>query len=441
MSESVLDHLNGALRAAMEADERVFIIGEDVADPYGGAFKATRGLSTAFPDRVISTPISELGIAGVANGLALAGQRPILEFMFGDFIFLAFDQIVNFAAKSVGMYGQRHPFHLVIRCPVGGHRGYGATHSQSVQKHFMGVPDLALFELSSLHDCRKLLPRLLGAGIPCLLFEPKALYGQKRMADADLGNGFRREFLDADQDMALVSASPSASVLLITSGGSFSFCLTAAQQLQDEEQIDCAIAVAARIYPWNPEPLRDHLRRAMVVFVVEESGAGGTWGAEVAATISRQMPEVRVPIQLVHSADSIIPAARHLEREVLVSVEQIKAAVLHTRGLLPRGEISGASVCLPVRDTPTPPANAQPIIVPAINANDADAVLVSWEKPHGAEVRRGALLAILETSKVCFELMADHDGILAVCGEAGKSYPFGATLGWIRAVEGEPSRA
>ncbi len=173
MSERVVENLNRALHEAMLADERVYLIGEDLLDPYGGAFKVARGLATAFPERVISTPISELGIAGVANGLALAGQRPIVEFMFGDFIFLAFDQIVNFAAKTVTMYGERVPHPLLIRCPVGGHRGYGATHSQSVQKHFLGVPNLALFEISPLHDNREMLPRLLKRGEPAILFESK----------------------------------------------------------------------------------------------------------------------------------------------------------------------------------------------------------------------------------------------------------------------------
>ena len=166
MSERIVENLNRTLHQLMEADERVFFLGEDVLDPYGGAFKVARGLSTRFPARVLTTPISELGIAGVANGLALAGQRPILEFMFGDFIFLAFDQIVNFAAKSVTMYGERMPFHLLVRCPVGGHRGYGATHSQSVQKHFIGVPNLELFEISPLHDNSKLLPADHGSRTP-----------------------------------------------------------------------------------------------------------------------------------------------------------------------------------------------------------------------------------------------------------------------------------
>ncbi len=107
------------------------LLGEDVLDPYGGAFRATKGLSTRFPDQVLSTPISENGIVGVANGLALTGRRVLVEMMFGDFLLLAFDQIVNFAAKSVSMYGRRVPLRMVVRCPVGGGRGSDPVDSDS----------------------------------------------------------------------------------------------------------------------------------------------------------------------------------------------------------------------------------------------------------------------------------------------------------------------
>src|SRR5262249_30025105 len=133
---SVLASLNAALRAAM-ADERVMVLGEDVRDPYGGAFKLTRGLPTQFPDRVIETPISEAGIVAVATGLALRGFLPVVEVMFGDFLFLAGDQIVNHAAKYRTMFNDRVRVPLVVRAPMGGRRGYGPTHSQSLAKHFL----------------------------------------------------------------------------------------------------------------------------------------------------------------------------------------------------------------------------------------------------------------------------------------------------------------
>ncbi|MFC6903137.1 hypothetical protein ACFQGX_49085 [Nonomuraea dietziae] len=144
----VAEQLNLALHELLKSDPSVHLLGEDLSDPYGGAFKITKGLSTAFGDRVRSTPLSESAIVGVGAGLALAGDKAIVEIMFADFVTLAFDQLVNFAAKSTTMYGRRVPMPLVVRCPSGGGRGYGPTHSQSPQKHLIGVPGLGVHELS-----------------------------------------------------------------------------------------------------------------------------------------------------------------------------------------------------------------------------------------------------------------------------------------------------
>ncbi len=327
MSERVVENLNRALHDVMRADDRVFFIGEDVLDPYGGAFKVAHGLSSAFPDRVLTTPISELGIAGVANGLALAGQRPIVEFMFGDFIFLAFDQIVNFAAKSVSMYGEPTAHPLLVRCPVGGHRGYGATHSQSVQKHFIGVPNLALFEISPLHDNRKLLPKLTARDEPAILFESKTLYAQTQFNDGDIDELFRYDFLDEARmtARAFIEADPQA--LVVTTGGMFNACLAAGRQLFFEHEIETQIVVPFQLYPFYPAPLAALLSTCSTIYVVEESTAGGTWGAEVAAVIAREFPSLRTQIRLIHSADSIIPSARHLESATLVQPQDIVARI------------------------------------------------------------------------------------------------------------------
>src|SRR5579884_3850753 len=119
-----LQSLNQAMRAAFERDERVHLIGEDLSDPYGGAFKVTLGLSTRWPDRVHSTPISEAAIVGLAVGMALGGLRPVAEIMFGDFLTLCADQLVNHAAKFPAMYNGKCRVPMVVRAPVGAGRGY-----------------------------------------------------------------------------------------------------------------------------------------------------------------------------------------------------------------------------------------------------------------------------------------------------------------------------
>ena len=144
MSRTVLDSLNAGLLRALGEDTRVLLIGEDILDPYGGAFKVTKGCSTQYPQQVITTPISEAGLAGVAAGLALRGFRPVLEAMFGDFTALMADQLINHISKFRWMYNDTVEVPLVIRTPMGGRRGYGPTHSQTLEKLYLGIPGLTV---------------------------------------------------------------------------------------------------------------------------------------------------------------------------------------------------------------------------------------------------------------------------------------------------------
>jgi pyruvate/2-oxoglutarate/acetoin dehydrogenase E1 component len=174
---TVLESLNAALHRAFAADERVLLLGEDVLDPYGGAFKVTRGLSTAFPGRVLSTPISEAGIVGAATGMALRGFRPVVEIMFGDFITLIADQVINHAAKFRWMYNDQVKVPLILRTPMGGRRGYGPTHSQTLEKLFLGVPGLSVVSPTHLGDPGNLLEQIiLDTQDPVLFVENKLLY-------------------------------------------------------------------------------------------------------------------------------------------------------------------------------------------------------------------------------------------------------------------------
>ena len=144
MKTTVLSSLNTGLLSALKQDERVYLLGEDILDPYGGAFKITKGCSSAYPGRVLAAPISEGGLAGVSAGMALRGLRPVLEIMFGDFITLTADQLINHISKFRWMYNNSVNLPLVIRTPMGGRRGYGPTHAQTLEKFFIGVPGLTL---------------------------------------------------------------------------------------------------------------------------------------------------------------------------------------------------------------------------------------------------------------------------------------------------------
>lgn len=329
----VAENLNRALHHVFETDPDVHLLGEDILDPYGGAFKITKGLSTRFGDRVRATPLSEGAIVGVAAGLALAGEKAIVEIMFGDFAALAFDQIVNFASKSVSMYGRPVRLPLVIRCPSGGHRGYGPTHSQNLQKHFVGVPGLSLFELSPFHDAQRLLTDMLALGEPCLLFEDKVLYTRQQFEDGRIDELFQYDLV-GDVARVYVEDPDDADCVLIAPGGLTHRALDALRELLIRHEINAVLLVPTRLYPFDAEALLPLLKRAKTICVAEDGSAGGTWGAEVATRLHEHLwGRLRRPVKLVHAADRVVPAAPHLEREVLVGAAKIRDAVLEVAGV------------------------------------------------------------------------------------------------------------
>ena len=154
----IAEALREAITEEMERDERVFCLGEDIGVPggWGGAFTVTLGLEKKFPDRMIDTPIAELGFFGVAVGAALMGMRPIVDVQYGDFLFLASDQIINNAAKLRYMSGGTAKVPLVMRAPIGA-TGRGSQHAQSMERYFTGVPGLKVVAPSNAYDAKGLL--------------------------------------------------------------------------------------------------------------------------------------------------------------------------------------------------------------------------------------------------------------------------------------------
>lgn len=327
MRERVAENLNRALADLLARDPGMYLVGEDVLDPYGGAFKITKGLSTKHPDRVLGMPLSEGAIVGLAGGLALAGDRAVVEIMFSDFVTLAFDQIVNFASKSVGMYGRRVPMPLVVRLPTGGRRGYGPTHSQSLQKHFVGVPHLSLYEVSPFRDNAEVFAEMFALGEPCLLFEDKVLYTTRMYADGVVDGLFRYDLLPGGTARVFVDPDE-VDAVVIAPGGLADRAIGAARSLLLDEELSCQVLVPSRLYPLDLEPLLPVLARAGRICVVEDGTAGGTWGSDLAQRIhTRLWGELTQPVRLVHARDSVVPTAAHLESAVLVGEQDIHDAV------------------------------------------------------------------------------------------------------------------
>jgi pyruvate/2-oxoglutarate/acetoin dehydrogenase E1 component len=327
----VCEALNRALFGLLRDDPDVLVLGEDVRDPYGGAFKVTAGLSSAFPGRVLGTPISEAGIVGLGTGLALSGRRPVVEIMFGDFVTLAADQLVNQAAKFRTMYGEAVSVPLVVRAPMGGRRGYGPTHSQTLEKLFFGVPGLEVVAATHVCDPGALLRgTVLGTACPVLFVENKLLYLEEVL---DAGTLRERHGLE----LTLAGAAPGTAVLahpgrpdvtLVAYGGMVPLALEAAGTLLREEGLVCELVVPQRICPLDPGPILGSAARTRRVVVVEEGVCAWGWGAEVLALLAAL--ELESPARRVGATLEAIPARRDCEARVLPQVDDIVAAAVRT---------------------------------------------------------------------------------------------------------------
>ncbi|WP_151732834.1 alpha-ketoacid dehydrogenase subunit beta [Paenibacillus tengchongensis] len=328
--ERINDNLRGAIRRLMAEDDSVIVLGEDVHEPYGGAFKITKGLSAEYPERVLATPISEEGFVNMAAGMALMGLKPVVDMMFSDFTALAFDPLLNFASKSVTMYGSRLELPMIVRCANGGYRGYGATHSQSMQKYFMGIPNLSVYELSPFHDNYAVLRRMLEEKQPCMLFEEKMIYSHYMFRGGTVNELFSFTLTGEEDNWAVASIEETgaADVLILCPGGLAAMCVAAAEQLILEDEIEVKIAVPSKLYPCRIEDILGEAVQAGRILIVEEGTGGGSWGEVVAVQLyPHLMSRPGSQIRLLHSADSIIPAAVHHEQRVLVSGQDIMESV------------------------------------------------------------------------------------------------------------------
>ncbi len=324
---TVLDRLNHALHHAMETDERVTMLGEDILDPYGGAFKVTRGLSTKFPERVLTTPISEGAIVGMANGMALRGLRPVAEIMFGDFVTLIADQLVNHASKFRWMYNDQVRVPVVVRAPMGGRRGYGPTHSQSLEKMFLGVPGLKVVAPNALGDPAELLIAAIADDDPVLFVEHKLLYARPLL---EPGKGdlidFQVEQTGGDYPAFTLRPADSARLTIACYGYNFELARAAALDLLMEHEIFVEIVLFSQLSPFDLAPLFSSLVRTRKLLTVEEGTLSLGWGAEVAARAVERMDGLRV--RRVAALDLPVANAKSLEDAILPSVQDIVNAAL-----------------------------------------------------------------------------------------------------------------
>lgn len=323
---SVRQCLNEAMRYLLASSGRTVLLGEDLHDPYGGAFKLTQGLSTDFSGRVISTPISEAGITGAAIGMAIGGFHPIIEVMFADFLTLCMDQIYNHAVKFPGVFpGMTIP--LVIRSPSGGRRGYGPTHSQSPENLFTSVPGLTVVYGSHRHDVGRLLVDAVQSWpYPVLFLEHKLLYGELQDRQD------YEELPPHPDDVAsihfptLIRRRNQPDLTIVTYGGMLPVVEKAARQLEEEEELAVELIVPALLSPMPGQSMIQRLITSPRVLIAEESHHSFGVSAEIAA----RLLEAGFAGKLVRVGAPPVPiaSARSLEKDILPDEARIIDEVL-----------------------------------------------------------------------------------------------------------------
>ena len=311
--------LNQALREEMLRDENVFLMGEEVA-AYDGAYKVTKGLLAELGDkRVIDTPITELGFAGLGVGAAMAGLRPIVEFMTFNFSILATDQIINSAAKMLYMSGGQFKIPIVFRGPGGSAFQVSSQHSQAIESWFAYFPGLKVVMPSTPADAKGLLKSAIRDDDPVIFIEQERMYGNKGEVPDDID--FIVPLGVADVKREGKDATIVARSLMVP------LALKAAEVLE-KQGVSCEVIDPRTIRPLDIGTIVESVKKTNRVVVAEESHPFCGVGAEIASEITeRAFDYLDAPVKRVSGADVPMPYAKNLEDGAIPGVEQIVAAV------------------------------------------------------------------------------------------------------------------
>ncbi len=334
--QGIAEALRDAIAEEMKRDETVFCIGEDIAVPggWGGAFTVTLGLEQKFPDRMIDTPIAELGFFGMAVGAAMMGMRPIADVQYGDFLFLASDQIINNASKMRYMSGGTCKVPLVMRAPIGA-TGRGSQHAQSMERYFTGVPGLKVVAVSNAYDAKGILKSAVRDDNPVLIFEHKLLYGSKgarrEPGAVDAGSEIPEEDYVVPLDTAKVYRE-GTDVTLLGWLLMHHFNLLAAESLAGEG-VSAEVIDVRSLSPIDYATIGASIKKTGRVVIVEEGPKTGGVSAEIAAGIMEHCGEfLQAPVVRVASPDVPVPFTPVLENAYRPDVPRIIAGVRSVLG-------------------------------------------------------------------------------------------------------------
>jgi pyruvate dehydrogenase E1 component beta subunit len=314
----IREALNQAMCEEMERDANVFIMGEEVSQ-YNGAYKVTQGMLKKFGEkRVIDTPITEAGFAGIGIGAAMVGLRPIVEMMTWNFAILAFDQIINNAAKLHAMSAGQFSIPIVFRGPNGPAHMLGAQHSQALESMLAHVPGLIVMTPSTPYDAKGLLKSAIRSNNPVIFLESELMYGNKgEVPDEEylipIGKGdIKREGTD---------------VTIIAWTKMTAIALQAAENLA-KEGISAEVIDPRTLRPLDEELILASVRKTNRCVIVEDSWPFASVGTEIAYRIhTKAFDDLDAPVEKVNAADAPMPYANNLEQEALPNATKVVAAV------------------------------------------------------------------------------------------------------------------
>ena len=317
---TIRDALNQALREELIRDGNVFIMGEEVAE-YDGAYKVTRGLWKEFGDkRVVDTPITELGFAGLGVGAAMAGLRPVIEFMTFNFSILASDQIINHAAKMLYMSGGEFKVPIVFRGPNGSAFQVSSQHSQALEAFYANFPGLKVVMPSTAADAKGLLKSAIRDDNPVVFMEQERMYGMK--GEVPEGDDFTIPLGVADvkregKDCTIVARSMTVPM-----------ALEAAEKIEQEFDVSVEVIDPRTIKPLDIDTIVASIKKTNRLVIAEESHSFASVGAEITYQVmDHAFDYLDAPIKRVSTVEAPMPYAKNLEAAALPSVDKIVAAV------------------------------------------------------------------------------------------------------------------
>ncbi|HBE83506.1 MAG TPA: pyruvate dehydrogenase complex E1 component subunit beta [Pyrinomonadaceae bacterium] len=317
---TIRDALNQALREELIRDENVFVMGEEVAE-YDGAYKVTRGLWKEFGDkRVVDTPITELGFAGLGVGAAMAGLRPVIEFMTFNFSILASDQIINHAAKMLYMSGGEFKVPIVFRGPNGSAYQVSSQHSQALEALYANFPGLKVVMPSTPADAKGLLKSSIRDDNPVIFMEQERMYGMK--SEVPEGEDFTIPLGVADVKREGTDCTVVARSMTVP------MALEAAERMQSEFDVSVEVVDPRTIKPLDIDTIVASVMKTNRLVIAEESHSFASVGAEITYQVmDHAFDYLDAPIKRVSTAETPMPYAKNLEAAALPSVDKIVAAI------------------------------------------------------------------------------------------------------------------